>query len=535
MIDALVLRSELAGHGDPIEPLREAVEIAERLADAALAQELLRKAIAGASHGDAPLGWALLALAGHRTAAGDLAEAADLKERAARGESPDRERALVLEVAALSAGPLGDLARAARLYDELRAREPADPEIWQPLADVYKKLGERARLAALLEETAPLLEGASERTRLRLERAWMAVDEDPDKAVALLQEVIEEDSSQAEAAAALSELLERLGRREDLAALMGRQLDLAKDREDRAAIVQLSLRLGALLEQQWDEQGALDAYHGALDWEPKSRELLRQIVRLGMTRDDSLALGDALDALLEVEEGEDAIELALRLAQIRGRHGDAAAAAEALEHGWAARPGDAGIREELARRYTESGDFRKLADLLVRDAETRGSAAERVACLRRAADVYREQAGDARAAADVLARALEVNPRDREVLVSLIDALGATGQHARAVDAVTSAIAGDPGDAWLYGTRAALHEALGREQAALLDLEQAYEKSGGGYAEALVTALGRAAAACATKDTPEARAMRSGLRLRLAEVLTRAGRDRARPRRARSI
>ena len=113
--------------------------IAERLGDATLAEELLRRAIAKAPHGDAPLGWALIALAGHRAAAGDLAEAADLKERAARDVAPDRERALLLEVAALAAGPLGDLGRAARLYEELRAREPADPEIWQPLAEVYKR------------------------------------------------------------------------------------------------------------------------------------------------------------------------------------------------------------------------------------------------------------------------------------------------------------------------------------------------------------------------------------------------------------
>ncbi len=243
---------------------------------------------------------------------------------------------------------------------------------------MYQRLGDRARLAALLEETAPLLEGASERATLRLQRARMAMDEDPDKAVALLQEVIEEDPSEVEAAAALSDLLERLGRREELGALVQRQLDAAKDREDRAAIVQLSLRLGALLEQQWDEQGALDAYHGALDWDAKNRELLRQIVRLGMTRDDSLALGDALDALLEVEQGEDAAGLAKRLADIRSAHGDAEGAEQALEQGWTASPGDARLRDELVRRYTASGDFRKLADVHVRDAETRPKRDERI-------------------------------------------------------------------------------------------------------------------------------------------------------------
>ena len=532
LIDALVSLSELEIEGDSaaarLEPLEEAVAIAERLGDAVRAEELLGRAVAlAAVHGDALLGWALTALSAHRAAVGDLAEAASLRERAARAGDPDRERGLLLEVAALAAGPLADPARAARLYEELRAREPAEREIWQPLAEVYRRLGDRARLAALLEETAPLLEGAAERSRLRLERARMAIDEDQDKAITLLKEVIEEDPSQAEAAAELVELLEKLGRRDELAELIRRQLDAAKDREDRTAIVQLSLRLGAILEQQWDEQGALDAYHAALDWDPKSRELLRQIVRLGMTRDDSLSLGDALDALLEVEEGDSAVELALRLARIRGEHGDPAAAAEALEQGWAARPGDPRLREELIRRYTASGSWKILAELHVRDADTRTDPAERVACLRRAADLLREHGEDT--AIDVLLLVLDAEPGNREALVALIEACEATGQHARAVDAIGRALAVMPGDADLYRTRASLHDALGRDQAALLDLEQAYEKSGGQHAEALVSALTRAAASCAARGTPEARATGSGLRLRLAAVLAQAGHvDRAR-------
>jgi tetratricopeptide (TPR) repeat protein len=534
LIDALVILSEIptsdAHAADPLEPLREAVAIAARLDDVALSEQLLRKAVArSATAGDALLDWAFDALAALRTAAGDLGEAADLRERAARASDPERERSLLLEVAALAAGPLGDRPRAARLYEELRAREPAEREIWQPLAEVYRLLGDRTRLSALLEETAPLLEGAAERARLRLERARMAIDEDQEKAVALLKEVIEDDPTQVEAAAVLSELLEKLGRREDLADLVRHQLDAAKDREDRPRVVQLSLRLGGLLEQAWDEQGALDAYHAALDWEPKSRDLLRQIVHLATTRDDSMALGDALAALLDVEEGDQAVELSLRLAQIRGDDGDGAAATAALERGWQARPGDPRLREELVRRYTEAGAWKQLAAIHVADADARTTPEGRVECLRLAADLLSARAGDTAGAAEVLARALEEDPTQREVLVALIEALTATGQHARAVDAVGRALSAQPGDAWLHRTRAALHETMGRDQAALLDLEQAYEKSGGGYAEELITALTRAAAACAGKTTPEGRAALRGLRLRLAAVLAQAGDlDRAR-------
>jgi tetratricopeptide (TPR) repeat protein len=538
LVDALVLLAEIdmehastaTGFAERLEPLKEAVAIAERLGDAALAEDLLQKTIArSVIHGDAPLVWALLAAASHRATAGDLAESANLKERAARASDPERERELLLDVATLSAGPLGDLDRAARLYEELRVREPAEREIWQPLADVYRRKGDRARLASLLEETAPLLEGAAERGRLRLELAKMAAVEDQDKAVTLLKEVIEENPTESEAAEVLAALLEKLGRREELAELVRKQLDAAKDHEDRPAIVELSLRLGALLEQEWDEQGALDVYHAALDWEPKSRELLHQIVRLGMSRDDSLALGDALDALLEVETGDDAVTLALRLADLRGAHGDDESAARALEQGWDAKPGDPRLFEELTKRYTSAGAWRKLAELHIRGAELEKTTSARVAALRRAAELLRDKEGDAPSAADALTRALEVDPKDRDVLIALVDALTVSGEHARAVAAVGQALAVEPEDAWLYRTRASLHEALGDDQAALLDLERAYEKSGGGYADALVDALSRAVTACTAQGTNEARATARGLRLRLAAVLTAAGEiDRAR-------
>ncbi len=330
---------------------------------------------------------------------------------------------------------------------------------------------------------------------------------------------------------ALSELLEKLGRRDELAELIRRQLDAAKDREDRPSIVQLSLRLGAILEQQWDEQGALDAYHAALDWEPKSREVLRQIVRVGMTRDDSLSLGDALDCALSVEEGEDAVELALRLARIRGEHGDPDAAAR----GPGARLGGAAGRRAAPRRAHPPLHRDRRLDEARRAARARrrhprSVTAERVDCLRRAADLLREHGErPPRRRRDPAARARRGARATARCSRRSSTRSGATGQHARAASPSAARSRSTPEDAWLYRTRASLHEALGRDQAALLDLEQAYEKSGGDYAEALVSALTRAAASCVAKGTPEARAMGSALRLRLAAVLAQAGQvDRAR-------
>ena len=534
LVEALVLlweREPVAGESRRIDSsqIEEAVAIADRLGDRALVDALLEKAITRAeSAGDAAFGWAIAMLADRRVEDGRLADAVTLKERAARAADPDRERALLLEAAGIAAGPLADLPRAARLLEELRSREPAEREIWQPLAEVYRRLGDRERLAVLLDETAKILDSAAERAELRFERARMVMVDDELRAITLLEEIVEDDPTATPAARLLTDLLEKHGRKEQLIAVLGRRIDVAKDRQDVPVIVALSLRLGTLMEQEWDEGGALDLYHAALDWDGKNRELLRAIVRIGMAREDSVALGSALDQLLVVEQGDPAAELALRLARIRAAHEDGEGAELALEQGFAACPGNAELREELIKRYESSEAWTKLAALHVAEADAQPAKPERIASLCLAADILRSRAGDAAGAAAILARALDLDPSDRDVLLALIDAYGALGEHARAVDAVGVVLAVTPDDAWLYRARASLHEALGDERNALLDLEQAHWRSGGGYAGELVLLLEHAVSAPRSASAEDRDAGRA-LRLRLAEVLSMAGEiDRAR-------
>jgi tetratricopeptide (TPR) repeat protein len=534
LVEALVLlweREPVAGESRRIDSsqIEEAVAIADRLGDRALVESLLEKAIARAeSAGDAAFGWAIAMLAARRLEDGRLADAVALKERAARAADPERERALLLEAAGIAAGPLADLPTAARLLEELRSREPAEREIWQPLAEVYRRLGDRDRLAVLLDETAKILDSAAERAELRFERARMVMVDDELRAITLLEEIVIDDPTAIPAARLLTDLLEKHGRKEQLIAVLGRRIDVAKDRQDVPVIVALSLRLGTLMEQEWDEGGALDLYHAALDWDGKNRELLRAIVRIGMAREDSVALGSALDQLLVVEQGEPAAELALRLARIRAAHEDGEGAELALEQGFAACPGNAELREELIKRYESSEAWAKLAALHVAEADAQPGNAERIGSLCLAADILRSRVGDAAGAAAILARALELDPSDRDVLLALIDAYSALGEHARAVDAVGTALAVTPDDAWLYRARASLHEALGDDHNALLDLEQAHWRSGGGYAGELVLLLEHAVAAPRSASA-EDRAAERALRLRLAEVLSMAGEiDRAR-------
>ncbi|WP_437722098.1 tetratricopeptide repeat protein [Sorangium sp. So ce861] len=534
LVDALLLLAEIEGPG----VLEEAVRTARALGDRELAESILLRIVgAGAAPSSDPPGaaWALVALAELREEAGDLAAAAWLCERAARASAPEDERALLLHAAELAAGPLDDLARAARLYEELRAREPAEREIWMPLAGVYRRSGDAARLSTLLEETVPLVDDLSERCALRLERARLLAQESPAQAALLLRDILDEDPTQVEAAILLATMLEEAGRTEELGELFALQLDAAKDRADVASIASISMRLGALLEQRGDDRGARDVYLGAVDWDATNRDVLRALVRLSRKRDSADDLVDALEKLLRIEQGDEAAQIALELSELHGARGDDAAAEAALKAGYAVCPASDRLREELASRYAAREAWHALAELHVLTARVAGADEARVASLCRAAEILRDRAGDAAAAAELLERALGVAPGDRDVLLALIDACGASSDHARAARALTATLEASPDDPWLYRARAEVHGALGQGDRALADLERAYALGGAEYARELVAELERALARAAARPAeaepapsepaPEAAGAASprALRLRLAEILARSG------------
>ncbi|WP_438032632.1 tetratricopeptide repeat protein [Sorangium sp. So ce204] len=543
LVDALLLLAEIEGPG----VLEEAVRTARALGDRGLAESILLRIVGSGARSSSdssdssdPSGsaWALVALAELREEAGDLAAAASLCERAARASAPEEERALLLHAAELAAGPLADLSRAARLYEELRAREPAEREIWTPLAGVYRRSGDAARLSALLEETAPLVDDLSERCALRLERARLLARESPEEAAALLRDILDEDPTQVEAAILLATMLEEAGRTDELGELFALQLDAAKDRADVASIASISMRLGALLEQRGDDRGARDVYLGAADWDGANRDVLRALVRLSRKRDNADDLIDALEKLLRTEQGGEAAQLALELSELHGARGDDAAAEAALKAGYAVYPANDRLREELASRYAAREAWHALAELHVLTAHGADGDETRVASLCRAAEILRDRAGDAAAAAELLERALRVAPGDRDVLIALIDACGAVSDHARAARALTATLEASPDDPWLYRARAEVHGALGQGDRALADLERAYALGGAEYGSELVAGLERALAradhagarsAEAAGAPGEAAAEAAGaaspraLRLRLAEILARSG------------
>ncbi len=463
--------------GAHTEALREGVALAERLERSDLCEALLRSGVERDAMGEADTAWALCELADLCDERGALPEALSLRERAAGLLPPDEARALLLSVARRWAGEAGDAASARRIYESLLEHDPADREVWEPLASVYRKLGASEPLVELIERTVPLVESSADRGQLRFEQAEILLDEGRShEATTILQEILEEDPGQARAADRLLSILEQSGLTDPIVALRVTQIDTAKDRQDVPRLVAQSLGLGKLLESLGRADDAYDVYVAVLDWDKSDREILRAVLRLAELRDDPYVVADVLESLLKVERGEPAVEIASRLVMLRTDQGDEEGAQRALELGFVASPTTVELRDPLLDRYASREDW----------------------------------AGASR----VLRDAVRVVPNDRELLGRLIDAHRCAGESTVALEILDSLgeMAADP---QVSRARAALLSDVGRDEEAVLVLEAAFGLDPEA-AHDLIPALERA---IARSDAERARE----LALRLTEVLERTG------------
>lgn len=478
LVSALVRRWSLPGSST--QPMREAVELAEnKLEDRDLTESLLRKYLEGGQDDSEGRVWALAKLAWISEESGNVREAVLLKREAAELAEPDDARRFLYEVAGLASGPLGDLRLAATIYEELHERDPVDRDAWELLLDVYRRTNDFDKLVTLIQEIVGYVEDPGERSKLRLERVRVGMDKlrlsDEDAAVEL-REIVDEDPAQVDGAILLGNILERSGRDEDLVELLGKQLDAAKDRQDEDAVGSLSRRLGQLLEGR-DRAQARDVYYAALDWDPRAKEILVALEALHDQDGEAEQKADVMERRLALEQGADAEELALSLADMRRTSGDNEAALRVLEIGFKASPQSRDLRERLEAVYREQLEYDKLAALFVTDARSRVDAHSKSARLREAAKLYREELSDPEQGAKVLREAREADPESIELLDELVEMLTASGDLKLAADELSTSalekLGEGPARANLVGRRAVLRARLGEGEAAHADFEEA--------------------------------------------------------------
>lgn len=504
-----------ARHGSATpEQAKEAVELATKLEDHDLAEQLMLRAAEigkGLNRADdlRRIDWALIGLTARRMEAGDLAGAVKWLSDAA--EVADLEPVFELsdQIAELAAQPDGDLTLAAKLYERLLERAPTERKAWGPLADIYSRLGDTEQLERMIDETLDGLEEPRDRNALRvaLARALLRIPERVEDAVGVLQEVLVDDPQETEAQALLFDHLERTGRTEELAEMLVRQLDAAQDRQDVESIKSISLRLASRVEAT-DRAEALEILRRALRWAPNDPDVLRTILGKLGDDDDAHERAELMEALVKVDEPANAGPAALELARLYDELNDEEGALRALKLGAERAPTHEEIRTRLQARCRERGDFAGLADSLLDASERTAEPHSKATLLREAAVVRRDHLDDPQGAAQLLMQASVELPADTELRVELARALSAAGAHERAVSTISEALEVTDSAAERLAmllARAELRASAGDPDGSISDLEHGFDIDAAAVAPELEAALARRldAAVAANDDAGE--------------------------------
>lgn len=480
----------------PLPQLREGIELALRVQQIDRAEALLRRAAelireAGDESGLAT--WVFSGLAECRLQAGDHGTAmAYLREAITFAADPEAD-ALRRELAALAAGPNGDLAFAAEAYDGLLEREPADRALWEPMLGILTALGDRARMNAFVERTLGALLPVPERVFLMLGYANFLLAAGAQlEATPALKQILEEEPGNLAATDRLLGIYQQHGMHGEFAELLQQQFDRARDERNVVAITELALRLGAAYGATHPDAAA-DAYRAALEWDGSHRGLLQALLGVLPPDTDPRERADLMLRVLRTESGLHAGAMADNLADTFASFEDDERVLEALQLGVAACPEDRDLRQRLEQYYIEREQWRPLAELMMSEARRLDAGSEAIACYKQAAALYRDKLGDVDGSAEALRAALALSPNDSSLLAEHARNLAAAGKHEAAIEDIGRLLEAhglaDASRVDLLRVRAELSLAAGLPGQAVADLTEAYQISRATVADALVDAL----------------------------------------------
>lgn len=504
-----------------LEQAHEAVQLALELEAWERAEGLMLRAVALAEDmidGLAQVSWALLGLAERRREHGDLAGAVKWLTEAAEVADLDAVFPEAEKLAEVAGGPDADLTLAVKLYESLVERDPTIRAAWEPLARLYIQLNELDRLERLVEETLDGLQEAADRNvlRLQLARALLHSGDRAEDAVSILNDALLENPEETEANLLLADYLERSGKLDELIELLRNQLMAAQGRQDLAAVKTLSIELARRLRGD-DAFEAQAVIRQALDSLPEDADLITILLDWSDDLEDDERAG-LMERRVAGADPDRVGALAIELANLRAAMGDPDGEMRALTAAYERAPGDAAIRERLEGVYRASEDWRGLVGLLARVAEQTEDPRARIALLREAATLQREQLGDPAAAIELLRRASEAAPDDVGLRIDLATALGVSGQPQSAIDALgeTLETTEEPGlRLQLLRARATVAASDDRLDEAIADLEAGHAIDPQAVAEDLELALDTRRLNAASAEDLEAE---RGPMLRLVEL-----------------
>lgn len=355
----------------------------------------------------------------------------------------------------------GDVDGGVRALEQGFTANPSDVQVREKLIEIYIERGDDAQAAAILRrawEASP----HDWRLVLRLADSYTKSGQSQ-AALELLNAAVARAPSQAQILVQRASLLQQLNRYEFAVADLQRAHDLtgrhgdelvtaltvAADRAQPSVAVPMSLRLAALhldLDQRDKARQRLSQVIEATDpTMPEHREALEKLASVGEADGAWLDAMDAYQRLLSIVEPDARSALAVKLAEACDRADQPERAQVALEQALVATPDDDMLQKKLRVVYERAGEFGKLGDLLLAEADAEEDPAKQGERLVQAADVLsRIPEGTDRAVA-ALRRAREKNPESIKIAVLMARAQVTGGDRAGGLKSLRDLLAARKG------------------------------------------------------------------------------------------
>ncbi|MDB4944260.1 MAG: hypothetical protein JWP97_3794 [Labilithrix sp.] len=396
-------------------------------------QAMIDRLLAAPSDGDAAIELEKAVEDGAEpTRVGEAFAAAAEQVRGDSDEDKETKKGLLYRAARIFDGAAKDKARAEQIYSTIVALDPSDEIAGIALEEARKALGKYEELVEMLLEKSQAAPPGEERGRALAEigRLYASELDDADQAVVAFTQALCEEPANDEYASELerlcgtkqatwSEALDTITE-----TIKGQQLSPA----DQSALLARAarwydVRLGradmalAAYQQVLASDPANDAAAEGMTAIYRRAQQWPELVGLLMARADAATTAPkARD--LRAEAGD----------ILESRLNDAARARDMFASILADDPGHARAAEAMARIAERTGDFKTLADLLVRQADARRGI-EKAETLVKVAEVYEDHLNDLAEATRRFEAVLAVDPANLSALKGLDRIFNRTGKY----------------------------------------------------------------------------------------------------------
>jgi tetratricopeptide (TPR) repeat protein len=335
---------------------------------------------------------------------------------------PAKKREIAREAVDIAENVVADPRLAEEALRELLKESENDAWAAEELTRLRQDAGDHEEVVTLLLRRAEAEGEAAKAVELRHRAADVASSKlnDRDRAIALYEEILEQEPTDPLAQERLRALYDELGKHNELAKLLAMLIDNAPNPETRSAV---RIDLAKLqLEKFENPRDAADTLRAVLDEDPDHDGAAKALASIYEKSEQFNELAELWTQLVERARarGESVLELErmVTLAEIVERRvKDAAAALKAYEDVLEKDPSHRDALHAVARLAEERGAWEKAAGALTKILEP-ATGDEAVAVALRLAKAH-EETGDDAGVEQALKRALDANPKEPDVRARL--------------------------------------------------------------------------------------------------------------------